>query len=70
MCILLFQKECLKLLQVLYISLYIHVYENCVDICLPACLPASLDSLAYESILLGTVDVLEITKLFNKLLIR
>ena len=38
-------------------GLYLHVHENCVDLCLPA----SLDSLTYESILLVTLDVLEIT---------
>ena len=38
-------------------SLYIHVYGNYVGLCLPA----PLESLAYESILLVTVDVLEIT---------
>ena len=60
MCILLFQKECLKLLQVFIYG--VHVNENCVDLYLPV----SLDSLAYESILLVTVDVLEIQYLIEQ----
>ena len=36
-------------------KVFIYVYETCVNLCLPA----SLDSLAYESTLLVTLDIVE-----------